>query len=243
MRENLHLRAVLTKVQGLLEQLEQDLKKRKWKEDAEPVDVEVQGDLRWMELERLENAFFQGEIEEDLKLFVAKTKDLELMAYSIGVLDLKLPPAVSQKNCRRLIGALIYVLHRKEEFDVVCFQGWMPVGGVCQALKDHGPIRGLEDVVIDALLIVKMGLYATKGGDKFFQVLHYKGGWWIRVMTHKEKKEEAPKRFCSGKGGVPPFPTETGARAVPMLKGSGSKGKKAPWQWASSWAQSEVTGW
>ena len=76
----------------------------------------------------VEYELYEGEIEEDIKKFAATSKDGDILGHEISMMEVTSPPRVSQKQNRKIIGAMMYVLRRATEYNMVSFSGWAPIG-------------------------------------------------------------------------------------------------------------------
>ena len=87
---------------------------------------------------------------------------------------------------------MAYVIKKPQENHLVCFGGWVPIGGLHKAIEE-GNILPRTKGSLEVVTLAQMGLFAaTSMGKK--QALNHRGGWWIREHPKEGEKaaEDAP---------------------------------------------------
>ena len=151
--------------------------------------------------------------------FCGKSKNAEMFGHEICLKDVSRMPYLTPPNHRKLLEAMDGILKNPAWYKVVWCDGWTPVGEVYRALEQGNFFQSVT-CQVDKTLIVQMGLFAQRQNKKFFQVLNYNGGWWLRMFPEQEKPahEKEEDVWRQGKG-----PT---ARTIGWQGAGSSKGKR-----------------
>ena len=113
-----------------------------------------------------EYELFEGEIPDEVKQFIAHNKEGDTLGHEISMLEVTSPPRISQKHNRKIIGAMAYVLRRPDQYQMVSFSGWTPIGGLYKAMTDGNAFKNIT-CTVDVAILTQVGLFAsTQGGGQ-----------------------------------------------------------------------------
>ena len=145
-------------------EVEETMVQEGWQDDLEEEEDNLQDVVSLVG--DTEYELFEGEIPDEVKQFIAHNKEGDTLGHEISMLEVTSPPRISQKHNGKIIGAMAYVLRRPEQYQMVSFSGWTPIGGLFKAMTDGNAFKGIT-CTVDVAVLTQVGLFAsTQGGDK-----------------------------------------------------------------------------